>query len=206
MASGTGDQVRNAVPTGKADLYLTFGTGTGNIPYEAFLLGRVPMMLYHPSQPAGGAVHSEDRTGDSLSDLRGHCRPPLSALPGDPIFLLCRNDVYLRELQEQMLREAGIFEPQIAAEARLSVLTDLLPLGHGSSLLPASAMKKLPKKDIYSPDIGYFCECLLIWQKGTRLTPIANELIELLGEHRDEILWPNVIKMIVFMDFKRFKT
>lgn len=177
VTSGTGDQVRNAVLTGKADLYLTFGPGTGDIPYEAFLLERVPMMLYHPSRAAEGQ-----------RELPRHCRPPLSALPECPVFLLCRNDSYLRELQEKMLREAGIFEPQIAAEARLSVLPDLLPLGHGSSLLPASAMKKLPKKDLYSPDIGYFCECLLIWQKGTRLTPIAKELIELFRELRGEIV------------------
>lgn len=213
VTSGTGDQVRNGVLTGKADLYLTFGPGTGDIPYEAFLLERVPMMLYHPSRPAGGADPSDSRTRDdqaagsrtsddqaadsqtsddwATDDQRKtprHCRPPLSALPEHPVFLLCQSDAYLRELQEKMLREAGIFEPQIAAEARLSVLPDLLPLGHGSSLLPASAMKKLPKKDLYSPDIGYFCECLLIWQKGTRLTPIAKELIELFRELRGEIV------------------
>lgn len=183
VTRGTGDQVRGAIPAGRADLYIVFGSSFENNSYEAFVLGRTPMIIYDPEQAPNNACLSGDRT-----DSRIHCRPPLSSLPVSPAFLLCSHDTYLRELQERMLREAGIFEPQIAAEARLSVLIDLLPLGHGFTLLPGSAMKHISREMLRMPDTEYSCECLLAWQKGARLTPISKNLMNFLLEYWDQMI------------------
>lgn len=183
ITCGTGDQVRTAIPSAKADLYLLFGSSQGNGLYDSIVLGNIPMMIYRPNANVSNSVQR-----CSNMDFNTHCHSPLSALPQAPPLLLCSHDSYLRSLQEHILREAEIYEPQVVAEAELTILIDLLPLGYGCTLLPEFALRTLSAENSHWPDDMFVCECLLAWQKSAQLTPLLENLITIIQEYIENLL------------------
>lgn len=173
IRTGNGDQMRASIPLGQSELYLMLGSSADTKNYDTYVLGKSPMIMHSPRV--------------ELPEGTWYGEFALGALLDSSPFLMVSHDMWLRKRQEQILQSHGISRPHIVAEAELQVLLDLLPLGHGYTLLPLLALRTKDRDTCQRLSEEYDCECLLVRQKTVALTPLCQMLIDLFKEYAPQL-------------------
>ncbi len=117
-------------------------------------LQKTSLVLFIPADAVASPGGNSDYL--SLQDLRNER------------FMLCTHDTFLRRAQKKLLAEAGIQQPNIAAEADADLLAQLVKAGIGNVILPAEYASLADKKRIVPLPEANPCHYSLIWNKNTK--------------------------------------